>query len=65
MTLDPTCPETWLEGGFEPLLAMGRSDYEDAQLAALPGLHLRASWRDGVSVSDCVRNGEKLAERLN
>jgi oxygen-dependent protoporphyrinogen oxidase len=34
----------------------------EAQLATLPGLHLRASWRDGVSVSDCVRNGEKLAE---
>ncbi len=36
----------------------------DAQLATLPGLHLRASWRDGVSVSDCIRNGEKLAESL-
>jgi oxygen-dependent protoporphyrinogen oxidase len=36
----------------------------EAQLATLPGLHLRASWRDGVSVSDCVRNGEKLAESL-
>jgi len=37
----------------------------DVTLAALPGLHLCASWRDGVSVSDCIRNGEKLAERLN
>ncbi len=36
----------------------------DAQLETLPGLHLRASWRDGVSVSDCIRNAEKLAESL-
>ncbi|UCH73542.1 MAG: protoporphyrinogen oxidase [Rhodospirillales bacterium] len=36
----------------------------EAALADLPGLHLRASWRDGVSVADCVRNGEKLAESL-
>jgi len=35
MALDPTCPETWLDGGFEPLLAMGRGDYEEAQLEAL------------------------------
>ncbi len=37
----------------------------DAALEALPGLHLRASWRDGVSVADCVRNAEKLAESLS
>ncbi len=36
----------------------------DAQLGAFPGLHLRASWRDGVSVSDCIRNGEKLSESI-
>jgi len=36
----------------------------EAAVAALPGLHLRASWRDGVSVADCIRNGEKLAESL-
>ncbi len=36
----------------------------EAALANFPGLHLRASWRDGVSVADCVRNGEKLAESL-
>ncbi len=36
----------------------------DAALEALPGLHMRASWRDGVSVADCVRNAEKFAERL-
>jgi oxygen-dependent protoporphyrinogen oxidase len=37
----------------------------DAQIKGLPGLHLRASWRDGVSVADCIRNGEKLAEGLS
>jgi len=37
----------------------------DAQLATLSGLHLCASWRDGISVGDCIRNGEKLAERLS
>ena len=36
----------------------------EAQLVTLPGLRLRASWRDGVSVADCIRNGEKLAESL-
>ena len=36
----------------------------DRALAAFPGLHLRASWRDGVSVADCIKNGENLAERL-
>jgi oxygen-dependent protoporphyrinogen oxidase len=34
-------------------------------LADYPGLHLRASWRDGISVADCARNGEVLAERLS
>jgi protoporphyrinogen/coproporphyrinogen III oxidase len=33
--------------------------------SAFPGLHLQASWSDGISVTDCVRNGEKLAERLS
>ena len=36
----------------------------DEQVKAVPGLHLRASWSDGVSVSDCIRNGEKFAESL-
>jgi len=36
----------------------------DEQLKALPGLHIRASWRDGIAVGDCIRNGEKLAESL-
>mgnify|MGYP002631645804 CR=1 FL=1 len=33
-------------------------------LATFPGLHLRASWSDGISVADCILNGEKLADRL-
>ncbi|MBE9557307.1 MAG: protoporphyrinogen oxidase, partial [Proteobacteria bacterium] len=36
----------------------------DAELAALPGLHLHASWRDGIAVGDCIRNAEKLADSL-
>ncbi len=38
-----------------------RVDAIDRALTALPRLHLRASWRDGVSVADCIRNGEDLA----
>ena len=33
-------------------------------LAHHPGIYLRANWRDGVSVADCVRNGEKVAEKI-
>lgn len=36
----------------------------DALISRTPGLHLRANWRDGISVADCVRNGELLAQRL-
>ncbi len=36
----------------------------DERLAHWPGLHTRANWRDGISVSDCVRNAHALAERL-
>lgn len=36
----------------------------DTALEALPGLHLQASWRGGVSVADCIRSGEALARRL-
>lgn len=36
----------------------------DAALADHPGLWTRANWRDGVSVSDCIRNGWVLAERM-
>jgi oxygen-dependent protoporphyrinogen oxidase len=36
----------------------------DTKLARLPGLHLRANWRDGISVSDCVENARNLAETI-
>ena len=36
----------------------------DELLAAFPGLHAQASWRGGISVADCVRNGEVLAHSL-
>jgi oxygen-dependent protoporphyrinogen oxidase len=36
----------------------------DALVDAFPGLHLRASWRDGVSVADCVTAGEKLSRHI-
>jgi len=36
----------------------------DAALGRWPGLHLRANWRDGVSLADCVDNAAQLAERL-
>jgi oxygen-dependent protoporphyrinogen oxidase len=36
----------------------------DRALAPLPGLHLQASWKGGVSVADCARNGEALARRI-
>lgn len=36
----------------------------EAGLASFPGMHMRANWRDGVSVADCVRHGEQLAEKM-
>ncbi len=36
----------------------------DAALAKLPGLHVRANWRDGISVSDCAENARKLATKI-
>ncbi|MDH3594442.1 MAG: hypothetical protein OEM93_06270, partial [Rhodospirillales bacterium] len=36
----------------------------DRALAPLTGLHLQASWKGGVSVADCIRNGEALAHRI-
>ena len=36
----------------------------DRLLGALPGLYTRASWRDGVSVADCVSAGERLAGEI-
>ena len=36
----------------------------DRELAALKGLHLRGNWRDGISVADSIRAGEKMAEQI-
>ncbi len=36
----------------------------DADLENFPGIYTRANWRDGVSVADCVRNGERVAGRI-
>lgn len=36
----------------------------DARLAQWPGLELRANWRDGISVADCVAQAQLLAGRL-
>jgi oxygen-dependent protoporphyrinogen oxidase len=36
----------------------------DGLLEAHSGLHLRANWRDGISVADCIRNSEKLVARI-
>ena len=33
-------------------------------MADSAGLHLRCNWSGGISVGDCVRNGELLAERI-
>ncbi|MBF0156722.1 MAG: protoporphyrinogen oxidase [Magnetococcales bacterium] len=33
----------------------------DRILAPFPGLYTRGNWRDGISVADCIRNGERLA----
>ncbi len=35
-----------------------------AEVARLPGLHLRANWLDGISVGDCVRNAARLVTEL-
>ncbi len=34
----------------------------DAALATLPGLVLRANWRDGVALGDCIENAAALSE---
>ncbi len=36
----------------------------DLSIRQFNGLYFRANWRDGISVADCVRNGELLAERV-
>jgi oxygen-dependent protoporphyrinogen oxidase len=54
--------------GAIPQYTLGQLDRVarvEALLAGYPGLHLRASWRDGISVADCVHNGEVLAEWLS
>lgn len=43
---------------------LDRVDTIDEFLAPFPGLHLHGNWRGGISVADCVRNGERLAERI-
>ncbi len=37
----------------------------DVEINKFNGLNFRANWRDGISVADCVRNGEILAERIS
>lgn len=36
----------------------------DALAARFPNLYFRSSWRDGISVSDCVLNARTLAETI-
>lgn len=43
---------------------LGRIEMLDKALADFPGLYTCANWRDGISVANCIRNGELMAERL-
>ena len=43
---------------------LGRVEHISACVAGLPGLHLRANWRDGVSLADSVSNASALAATL-
>ncbi len=43
---------------------LGRLTRADAAQAALPGLYLCGSWKGGVSVGDCVRNGHGVGEAV-
>ena len=36
----------------------------DECLQRYPGLHIRSNWRDGISVSDCIKNGKAMVERI-
>lgn len=36
----------------------------DTALAALPGLHCRSNWRDGIAVADCIEQARLLAGRI-
>ncbi|MBE0530136.1 MAG: protoporphyrinogen oxidase [Rhodospirillales bacterium] len=47
-----------------PLGHLDRVATVDEFLAPFPDLYLRGNWRGGISVADCVRNGEALAERI-
>jgi len=40
---------------------LGRVARIDKAIQRFPGLHMRANWRDGISVSDCTENARKLA----
>tara|TARA_R110001583_G_scaffold32763_3_gene111289 strand:+ start:1007 stop:2371 length:1365 start_codon:yes stop_codon:yes gene_type:complete len=33
-------------------------------LKPFKGIHLRANWRDGISVADCIQNGYELAQAI-
>jgi oxygen-dependent protoporphyrinogen oxidase len=37
----------------------------DSALKNLPGLYVRANWRDGISLADCVANAAELANTIN
>ena len=37
----------------------------DKALKPLAGVHLRANWRDGISVADCIQNGYEMAQTLS
>jgi oxygen-dependent protoporphyrinogen oxidase len=43
---------------------LDRMGHIDDTLERWPGLHLRANWRDGISVGDCVANARALAEHI-
>jgi len=42
----------------------GRIARIDAELKALPGLHLAGAAYDGVSIPDCIRQARVAAERI-
>jgi protoporphyrinogen oxidase len=37
----------------------------DSFEAKAPGLHFAGNFRDGISLSDCITNGMKIADQLN
>lgn len=43
---------------------LARLERIDNALAGYPGLSLRANWRDGISVTDCVDHAKRLVDRL-